>query len=512
MNSNYMVQMEHIDKTFGEVKANQDVSLHIKQGEIRALLGENGAGKTTLMKILYGLYTYDTGSIVIDGKTMPEKYTPSEAIGAGVALVPQHVQMVEVFTAAENILLGKEDAAKQNGLLSHKKEREAILSLCDTYHLQINPDRVVQTMSLGEKQRIEILKALYRNSKVLILDEPTAVLTPQEIESLFSLLREFKKKGITIIVVAHKLQEVMEMADRITVLRHGAKVKTLNKSEASIPLLADLMVGHDFEQRDVKPEEIKEKDVPIVELSEIETNSNNEQCCLKGLNLKLYPGRIIGVAGIDGNGQSDLAEVVAGLQKPKSGEVKVDGTTIAYKEMKNMGIGIIPEDRHKQGLILPLTVEQNLILRRRKEKRFSKKGVLRSQNIRGYANELLEKYDIRPRNKQLPAHMLSGGNQQKVILARELDPPDLRVTIADQPTRGLDVGAQDFVYTQLIRLKKQGVAVLLISSDLDEIYELSDYIAVIHDGRIVRFDKADCMTRNEIGLYMGGEKAGGEAS
>lgn len=504
--ANYAVEMENIMKVFGDVKANNNISLHIEKGEIRALLGENGAGKSTLMKILYGLYSRDAGRVCINGHEMPEEYSPKDAIGYSVGMVPQHFQMVEVFTVAENIILGNEGKVHK-GIRDKEKAYQAIEELSEKYNIHINPRSVVHTLSLGEKQKIEILKAMYRECKVLILDEPTAVLTPQEVDDLFTMMRSLKEKGITIILIAHKLSEVMEVCDTITVLRHGNKVITMEKEHTSVEQLADMMVGRKVNHVSKDIEEITSEEKPVLSLKNISTHKTGERCSLDGLSLDVFRGKIVGVAGIDGNGQTDLVEVLAGIKKVTEGKIEMNHNEVKSMSKERETVAIIPEDRLTQGLVLDFTVKQNLIMRRRHDEKFSRIGFLKNGNIEAYASDLVKKYDIRPTNTELPSALLSGGNQQKIVLSRELEIPELNIVIASQPTRGLDIGAQEFVYSTLLDLRNDDKAVLMISSDLDEIFTLSDYIAVMHDGKIVDVKRADMITRSEIGLYMGGENA-----
>ena len=502
----YIIEMTNISKTFGSVRANHDVSVHIKKGEIRALLGENGAGKSTLMKMLYGLYAPDSGSITIDGVPMPPHYAPEDAIARGVAMVSQHFMLVDAFTVAENIILGKEQELHKFRF-SKKEAEQRIQELCDRYHIHLSPKSNVGMLSLGEKQKTEILKALYRDSKVLILDEPTAVLTPQETQELFAMLEDLRRNGMTIILIAHKLEEVMQICDRITILRQGEKVCTMNREETNIHDLAVRMIGKELPQITVQEKAVSPEEQPVLSLRNITTAPKGERCCLKGFDLDLYAGRIVGIAGIDGNGQTDILEVLAGFRKITSGSIsngELELTANSIKGIHPFSIGIIPEDRHQQGLVMDFSVQNNLLMRRRHDPQFVNHGVLRKAKVQQYAGELIEEYDIRPRNKELEVRVLSGGNQQKVVIARELGNPDLKIVVAAQPTRGLDVGAIAFVHKTLLELRQEGKAVLLISSDLDEIRALSDYIAVLHDGRIKLNRLSSQLTVGEIGLAMGG--------
>ena len=499
----YTIAMEGVSKSFGDVAANQEVSLHIKEGEIRSLLGENGAGKSTLMKILYGLYTRDSGDVIINGVKMPDQYTPHEAIENGISMVSQHFMLIDAFSVAENIVLGKEGSKVQ---YSKKSAEQTVQKLCDKYHINLSPHRVVGTLSLGEKQKTEILKALYRKSKVLILDEPTAVLTPQEIDDLFAMLKSMREEGMTIVLITHKLEEVMEISDYITVMRQGKKVCTIPAVETDIKELAGLMIGRELQDIHVSEKPIQKDDKPVLSLKNLCTSAIGERCSLKGFTLDLYAGRIIGLAGIDGNGQTDLLEILAGF-RDFTGEIHSQEETLTSNSVKlieKLGVAMIPEDRHEQGLILPFTVSDNLIMRKRHDERFFRKGIRQTREIEKNCSKLIDDFDIRPKNGNLRVELLSGGNQQKVILARELSRDNLKVLVASQPTRGLDVGAIEFVHQTLLALREQGKAVLLISSDLDEIRELSDYIAVIHDGRIVLNELSSLLSVEQIGMAMGG--------
>ena len=502
-----MLEIEHVSKSFGSLKANNDISISIRKGEIHALLGENGAGKSTLMKILYGLYQRDSGNIRIDGVMLPAKFSPLDAIAHGITMVPQHVSLVDAFTVAQNILLGKETSV-QRGVYDAKKAAARVEKLCAEYNISLNPNSLVETLSLGEKQKIEILKALYRESKVLILDEPTAVLTPQEVDGLFVMLKNLRSKGITVILIAHKLEEVMRISDRITVLRLGSVVCTVNTEDTTTRDLANYMVGHELRGIDRELKRIEEGELPVLELENVVTKQTGERCALSGLNLSLYAGKVIGVAGIDGNGQTDLLEVLAGVKPAASGHIRfrqgqAEPVLLNARSIRRIGMGIIPEDRLTQGLVLDLPMKTNLIMRRRKHRQFSIKGVFKVKAINEYADAIMETYDLRPRNRELSCRLFSGGNQQKIVLARELDNLDLQIVVAAQPTRGLDIGAQEYIYRTLMSLRQQGKAVQLISSDLDEIRLLSDYIAVIHEGRILETKPSDMITNEEIGLLMG---------
>lgn len=504
---NNIIEMKNICISFGDLMANKNVDFSVKEGEIMALLGENGAGKSTLMKILYGLYARDKGEITVEGKKMPHKYSPMDMINLGISMVPQQFMLVDAFTVAENIILGKEKVVGKF-VFNKKKAEQLVADLCEEFDIRLNPSDTVASLSLGEKQKIEILKALYRGGRVIILDEPTTILTPQEVSELFSLLKSLKKKGISVILIAHKLQEVMDVTDRITVMRLGEKVAVVNTAQTNINELAETMVGRRLNSVCVDFKE--EHDAPLIKFVDVSTKKQGERCPLNNFNLELYPSRVVGIAGIDGNGQTELVEVMAGIKQIKSGSIIIDGKEIrdnSHAVMKEQGIGIIPEDRREQGLVLDLSIKDNIIIGRRKDKEFVNKGIFKKRDVNAYADELIKEFDVRPPKRDVICRFVSGGNQQKIVLARELSRPGLKTIVASQPIRGLDIGAIEFTHRTLLRFREEGKAVLLISSDLDEIMELSDYIAVLSEGEIVAFKPRNQFTVEEIGLYMGGEKA-----
>jgi len=505
-----MLSIRNVTIRFGNLIALSDVSFDINKGEIMALLGENGAGKSTLMKILYGLYTRESGEIVIDDKMMPSKFSPLDVIKLGVSMVPQQFMLIDSFTVAENIVLGEEDKISKV-FVNKKKIYQKVESFCKEFHINVIAKQKVAKLPFGEKQKIEILKTLYRGTKVLILDEPTTVLTPQEVDELFNLLKSLKEKGITIILITHKLHEVLAITDRVTVLRLGKKIATFETAKTNAKELAHAMVGKDIANihvnQDIADDKMPE---PSFHLKKLNTKQDRDRCNLKDFDLKLYSGRITGVAGIDGNGQTELVEVLTGVKKLSSGEIVVNGKGIRINtidKMRELGIGVIPEDRVEQGLIADLTIKDNIIIGYKNDKRFEKLGFLKLMAVNKYIDKLIEKYNIRPANHSAVCRIVSGGNQQKIVLARELERPALQTVVASQPTRGLDVGATKFTHETLLKLRTDGKSVLLISSDLDEIKALSDYIAVIYKGTIIAFKKADEFTKDEIGLYMVGTKA-----
>lgn len=498
------VEMKNITKKFGDFTANNSINLDVKKGEIHALLGENGAGKSTLMNILYGLYTPTEGEIIINGEKKDIK-NPNDAIDCGLGMVHQHFMLVEPFTVLENIILGMEPT-KGGGVINIKTARKSILEISEKYGLKVDLDEKIENISVGMQQRVEILKALYRGADILIFDEPTAVLTPQEIEELINIIKGLASQGKTIIIITHKLKEIKAMANRCTIIRRGEKIETVNVSEVSESNLADMMVGRQVElQVTKKDQEPGDTTLSIKDLVVKDVRKINK---VNGLNLEVKSGEILGIAGVDGNGQSELLEAITGLRHIESGEVlmnNLDITNKTPKEIQESGLYNIPEDRQRRGLVLDFTISENLILENFNKEEFSKKGILKKESIDKFAEELSEKFDIRPRNINYLAGDLSGGNQQKVIIAREItNNPDL--LIAAQPTRGLDVGAIEYVHKYLVEQRNKGKAVLLISFELDEVLKLSDRISVIYEGKIVKTMKRKDTDEKELGLLMAGGK------
>ena len=501
-----MIELRNIVKSFRSVRANDDISLTAHKGEIIALLGENGAGKSTLMNILFGLYQRDSGSIIIDGKEMPMNYSPQQAIENGIAMVHQHLKLVEPFTVAENVILGAEHTISRF-FYRDKTCQQKIEQLCRRYHMNIQPNSVVSTLPLGAKQRVEILKALYRGCKILILDEPTTVLTPQETDELFQLLRQFQKDGMTILIITHKLREVMEISDRVMVLRQGKCAAWLDTAATTPEELAAIMIGKKLAKAQVHACSHAADAEPSLEFTDVHTAELGEGCWLKGLNLRLYAGRIVGLAGVDGNGQTAIVEVLAGITNLTHGQIRTQHGSIRKNTpavMRAQGIRLIPEDRHRQGLSLPLSTLENILLGFRNDKRFVHAGIFHMKKITAFVQELAEAFDIRPRSEKTIVRSMSGGNQQKVVLARELSAPGLQIVVASQPTRGLDAGAIQSVHSTLLQLRAEGKTILLISSDLDEIKALSDEIAVLYNGTVEIQKAAPDFTDEQIGLYMGG--------
>jgi ABC-type uncharacterized transport system ATPase subunit len=496
-----LVVLEHVTKRFPGVVANDDVSLDLRPGEVHALIGENGAGKSTLMRVLYGMYPADSGRIVMSGEEV-KITSPRAAIAHGIGMVHQHFVLVDTFTVAENVILGDEGET----VLHRQAAEEKVADLARTYGFQIDPAAIVETLSVGEEQRVEILKALYRGVDVLILDEPTAVLTPAETKELFSNLRRLREDGKSIVFISHKLDEVLQIADRITVLRRGVVIGETTPAESNKAKLAEMMVGRPVLFRLEKPQtEIGE---PVLSLEDLRGGR------LNGLSMEVRAGEIVGVAGVEGNGQRDLADAIMGLRSLDGGRIVLHGrdlTSMTTEEIRNAGVAFVPEDRHEQGLVLDMSLWENSVLGRHDDAAFSnKRGVLFIRKIKELARRLIAEYDVRARSIDVTARTLSGGNQQKLILARELE-TDPELLLAAQPTRGLDVGAIEFVWKQILDQKAAGRGVLLISAELDEIYALSDRIVTLYEGRITAEYPPDAPAE-EVGRGMLGDVPAEEAS
>ena len=501
----YVIEMLNIRKEFPGVIANDDITVQLKKGEIHALLGENGAGKSTLMNILFGLYEQDRGSIKVDGKEV-EVSNPNVATDLGIGMVHQHFMLVDTFSVTENIILGSEPS--DFGVIDIKKAEKEVQELSDTYGLRVDPTAKIRDISVGMQQRVEILKTLYRGANVLIFDEPTAVLTPQEINELMEIMRALIREGKSIILITHKLKEIMQVCDRCTVIRRGKGVGTVNVSETNVNELASLMVGREVVfKTDKTPAEPKET---VLEIKDLVVKDSRKFDIVKGLDLNVRAGEIVGIAGVDGNGQSELIEAITGLRDVDKGEILLTGQDITHfnpRQVTESGVGHIPQDRHRHGLVLQYTVAENIVLQTYYHKPYSKNAILNFKEIDKKARELIDEYDVRTPGPQTLAGSLSGGNQQKVIIGREIDrSPDL--LIAAQPTRGLDVGAIEFIHRRLIEERDKGRAVILMSFELDEILNVSDRIAVMFDGQIIDIVKPEETTEQELGLLMAGsEKA-----
>ena len=503
--SEYVIEMLNITKEFPGIKANDDVTLQLKQGEVHALLGENGAGKSTLMSVLFGLYQPEAGTIKKNGQVVHIK-DPNDANDLNIGMVHQHFKLVEVFTVLDNIILGVEP--NKAGFLQKKEAREKVMALSERYGLKVDPDALIEDISVGMQQRVEILKMPYRDNEILIFDEPTAVLTPQEIDELMEIMRSFTKEGKSILFITHKLNEIMAVADRCTVLRKGKCIGTVNIQDTTKEELSQMMVGRPVsfavEKQQAAPGQVVLDVKGVTVPSRLHKNN-----AVKNVSLQVRQGEIVCLAGIEGNGQTEFVSALTGLEKFSAGHISLCGheiTTAPIRERSKLGMSHIPEDRHKYGLILDYTLEENLVLQRYWQPEFQKHGFLRKGMIRQYAEKLIRQYDIRSGQGPVTiARSMSGGNQQKAIIAREVDKgPELLVAV--QPTRGLDVGAIEYIHKQLIAQRDAGKAILLVSLELDEVMNVSDRILVMYEGEIVGEFDPKTTSVNELGLYMAGAK------
>ncbi len=506
LEQSYAIEMLHITKRFPGIVANDDITLQLKKGEIHALLGENGAGKSTLMSVLFGLYRPEEGTIKKDGRAV-EIRDPNDANALGIGMVHQHFKLVECFTVLDNIIMGVEPC--RYGFLQKKEAREKVVALSEKYGLHVDPDALVEDITVGMQQRTEILKMLYRENEILIFDEPTAVLTPQEIEELIQIMRNLAAEGKSILFISHKLNEIMAVADRCTVLRKGRYIGTVNIAESSREELSRMMVGRDVDFVVHKGPAKPGKVILEVEGMTVASKSHNNNA-VKHVSFSVREGEIVCIAGIDGNGQTELVYGLTGLEPLKEGKITLEGrdiTRASIRERSTQGISHIPEDRHKYGLVLDYTLEDNMVLQRYFEPQFvSKAGFLKRKAIRDYAAALIGQYDVRSgQGPVTPARSMSGGNQQKAIVAREID-KDPELLIAVQPTRGLDVGAIEYIHRQIVAQRDAGKGVLLVSLELDEVMALSDRILVIYEGELVGQLDPKTTTVEELGLYMAGAK------
>lgn len=502
----YVIEMLGIRKEFGNFVANDNITLQLKKGEIHALLGENGAGKSTLMNVLFGLYQPEAGEIRIHGKKV-DIANPNIANRLGIGMVHQHFMLVENLTVTENIILGSEPT--KGGVIDIKAAASKIAEISKTYGLNVDPYAKIEDISVGMQQRVEILKTLYRGAEILIFDEPTASLTPQEINELIQIMKKMIAEGKSIILITHKLQEIMDVSDRVTVIRKGEGIGTVNTEDTNPEELATLMVGRQVVFKTEKGPSNPQDEVLRVEDLVVEDNRGIK--VVKKLNLSVRRGEIVGIAGIDGNGQSELIEAITGLRKTKSGKITLNGKQITNKKPRKItevGLGHIPQDRHKHGLVLDYTVAYNAVLQTYYQQPISRRGIMNDKEISKKARELIADYDVRSAaGEHSLARSLSGGNQQKLIIGREVDrDPDL--LIAALPTRGLDVGAIEFIHRRLIEQRDRGKAVLLVSFELDEIMNVSDKIAVIYDGGIIDVVDQQATTEQELGLLMAGHSKG----
>ena len=502
----YVIEMLHITKEFPGIKANDDITLQLRKGEIHALLGENGAGKSTLMSVLFGLYQPEEGEIRKNGK--PVKINdPNDATALGIGMVHQHFKLIDVFTVLDNIILGAEDT--KMGFLQKKAARQKVQDLSQRYGLRVDLDARIEDITVGMQQRTEILKMLYRENEILIFDEPTAVLTPQEIDELMEIMRNLAAEGKSILFISHKLNEIMAVADRCTVLRKGKCVGTVETKDTSMEQLSAMMVGRNVnfhvEKKPCTPGDVVLDVAHMTVASKIHKNN-----AVRDVSLKVRRGEIVCLAGIDGNGQTEFVYGLTGLEPLVSGKISLCGKDITHASIRKrntMGMSHIPEDRHKHGLVLDYSLEDNLVLQRYFEPEFTDKtGFLRRDNIRKYAEKLIEQYDVRSgQGPVTAARSMSGGNQQKAIVAREID-RDPELLVAVQPTRGLDVGAIEYIHKQLVAERDKGKAVLLVSLELDEVMDVPDRILVMYEGEIVGELDPKKTTQEELGLYMAGAK------
>ncbi|HEU5600326.1 TPA: ABC transporter ATP-binding protein [Streptococcus pneumoniae] len=504
-----VIEMRDITKVFGGFVANDKINLHLRKGEIHALLGENGAGKSTLMNMLAGLLEPTSGEIAVNGQVV-NLDSPSKAASLGIGMVHQHFMLVEAFTVAENIILGSE--LTKNGVLDIAGASKEIKALSERYGLAVDPSAKVADISVGAQQRVEILKTLYRGADILIFDEPTAVLTPSEIEELMAIMKNLVKEGKSIILITHKLDEIRAVSDRVTVIRRGKSIETVKIAGATNADLAEMMVGRSVsfktEKQASQPKEV------VLSIKDLVVNENRGVPAVKNLSLDVRAGEIVGIAGIDGNGQSELIQAITGLRKVESGSIELKGDSIVGlhpRQITELSVGHVPEDRHRDGLILEMMISENIALQTYYKEPHSKNGILNYSNITSYAKKLMEEFDVRAASELVPAAALSGGNQQKAIIAREIDrDPDL--LIVSQPTRGLDVGAIEYIHKRLIEERDNGKAVLVVSFELDEILNVSDRIAVIHDGKIQGIVSPETTNKQELGVLMAGGNLGKEKS
>ena len=500
-----VLEARGITKQFPGVLANDRVDLTLRRGEILALLGENGAGKSTLMNVLYGLYHPDAGEIWIKGEHV-QLHSPGDAIARGIGMVHQHFQLVPVMTVAENVILGAE-ITKMSGYIDKRDANRRVRELSEQYGLEIDPTIEVDDLPVGLQQRVEIIKALYRHADILILDEPTAVLTPQEANELFRIMHDLTEKGVSIIFITHKLKEVLAIADRIVVLRGGRSVGAAIPDESTEASLAELMVGRkvilQVEKDDAHPTQT------VLEIENLQVMDDRKQLIVKGLNLEVRAGEILGVAGVQGNGQREFVEALTGLRQIVSGNIRIAGEETTHytpRQITELDVAHIPEDREKHGLVMSYSIADNMVLNRYYRAPFSRNAVLNREQIAQNSTDLVKQYDVRTPSIYTHAGNLSGGNKQKVIVAREFSRP-VKLLIANQPTRGIDVGSIEFIHNQIVAQRDAGVAVLLVSAELDEVLSLADRVAVMFDGRIVKTLPIEEATRERVGLLMAGSEA-----
>lgn len=496
-----VLEAQNIVKQFPGVLANDHVSFDLKKGEIHALLGENGAGKTTLMNVLYGLYRPDSGEILVNG-TPVALHSPKDAIANGIGMVHQHFKLVQVFSVAENIMLGAETT--RGIVLDVRSVSNKVKELSENLGLELNPDAIIQELPVGVQQRVEIVKALYRQAKILILDEPSAVLTPQEVEDLFRIMRSLTEQGVSIIFITHKLKEVLEISDRITVMRAGKVIGTVQPQNTNEAELASMMVGRDVILTvEKKPAEPKQE---VLKVEDFTVQDNRGIMSVRGVSFSVHAGEIVGIAGVQGNGQTELVEALTGLRSVHSGKVMLDGKDVTGSTPRPLiehGMAHIPEDRQKHGVVMGYPIADNLVLCTYYQPPFAKNGVLQEKAILENAETLIKQFDVRTPGPFVAVGKLSGGNQQKVIVARELSRP-IKLLIANQPTRGLDVGSIEYIHKEIIQMRDEGIGVMLVSAELDEIFALADRIVVMYRGEIVASMSVAEATREKLGLLMAG--------
>ena len=504
-NEDYVIEMLNITKRFPGIIANDNITLQLRRGEIHALLGENGAGKSTLMSVLFGLYQPEEGTIKKDGKVVKIN-SPNDATALHIGMVHQHFKLVECFSVLDNIILG--DETTKLGVLQKKEARDKVVALSEKYGLRIDPDAIISDISVGMQQRVEILKMLYRDNEILIFDEPTAVLTPQEIDELMEIMHNFANEGKSILFITHKLAEIKAVADRCSVLRKGKYMGTVNVKDTTVEEMSRLMVGRNVNFKvDKKPAEPGEV---VLEVKGVTVPSKiHKNNAVSNVSFKVRAGEIVCLAGIEGNGQTQFVHALTGLDDLSAGTIKLCGEDITKAPIRNrskLGMSHIPEDRHKHGLVLDYTLEQNMVLQRYWQPEFQKAGFIKAGEVRKYAEGLIEKFDVRSgQGAVTPARAMSGGNQQKAIVAREMDKGH-ELLVAVQPTRGLDVGAIEYIHSQIVADRDAGKAVLLVSLELDEVMNLSDRILVMYEGEVVGEFDPETTTVEELGLYMAGAK------
>ncbi|MBK9600249.1 MAG: ABC transporter ATP-binding protein [Anaerolineales bacterium] len=500
--ANIVLEAKNITKQFPGVLASDNVNFDLRKGEIHALLGENGAGKSTLMNLIYGLHLPDKGEIFVNGKPIEIK-SPNDSIAAGIGMVHQHFMLIPVFTVAENVMLG--DEVTKRGSLDRVTVAAKINEISKQYGLDVDPNALVGDLPVGLQQRVEIVKTLYRNAEIVILDEPTAVLTPQEAEDLFRIMRDLTARGVSIIFITHKLKEVLAVADRITVMRAGRVINTVQPSETNEAQLANMMVGRQVILTVEKKDHAASGD--ILKVEGLSARDQRDLETVHNVSFTVRGGEVLGIAGVQGNGQTELSEALTGLRAPTGGKVTMDGIDLTGKSprvMTEAGLAHIPEDRQRHGLVLSYSVADNMALCDYYRPPFSSRGVIQQKALDENARKLIDAFDVRTPSPFVNAGKLSGGNQQKVIVARELSRHNVKLVIANQPTRGLDVGSIEYIHSEIIKMRDRGVAVLLISAELDEVMALSDRIAVMYRGQIVAVVDSKKATREQLGLWMAG--------